>query len=159
MNNQNAEPVLSCEFCGIVDFAYNFKRSKRFCSTVCAKRYGDSSVAYTLSLCIITCLYVCFSLFFFSTRYNVGCTKRMGLFPGKSTTENPKKQKASNANHHNSSTDVRKRVIAISSCLLLGLSMQKCAHSSHLCSVIESKCSNNHGSIFVIPTPLSSKPR
>ncbi|XP_026096933.1 polyhomeotic-like protein 2 isoform X2 [Carassius auratus] len=79
MNNQNAEPVLSCEFCGIVDFAYNFKRSKRFCSTVCAKRY------------------------------NVGCTKRMGLFPGKSTTENPKKQKASNTNHHNSSMDVRKR--------------------------------------------------
>ncbi|XP_059396178.1 polyhomeotic-like protein 2 isoform X1 [Carassius carassius] len=79
LNNQNAEPVLSCEFCGIVDFAYNFKRSKRFCSTVCAKRY------------------------------NVGCTKRMGLFPRKSTTENPKKQKASNTNHHNSSMDVRKR--------------------------------------------------
>ncbi|RXN02730.1 polyhomeotic 2 isoform X1 [Labeo rohita] len=78
-SNQNAEPMLSCEFCGSVDFAYNFKRSKRFCSTVCAKRY------------------------------NVGCTKRMGLFPRKSTSENPKKQKASNANHHNSSTEVRKR--------------------------------------------------
>ncbi|XP_016380089.1 polyhomeotic-like protein 2 isoform X2 [Sinocyclocheilus rhinocerous] len=78
LTNQNAEPMLSCEFCGNVDFAYNFKRSKRFCSTVCAKRY------------------------------NVGCTKRMGLFPRKSTTENPKKQKASNANHHNSSMDVRK---------------------------------------------------
>lgn len=79
LNNHNAEPMLSCEFCGTVDFAYNFKRSKRFCSTVCAKRY------------------------------NVGCTKRMGLFPRKSTSENPKKQKASNANHHNSSTDDRKR--------------------------------------------------
>ncbi|XP_043085459.1 polyhomeotic-like protein 2 [Puntigrus tetrazona] len=85
LNSQNAEPMLSCEFCGAVDFAYNFKRSKRFCSTVCAKRY------------------------------NVGCTKRMGLFPRKSTSENPKKQKASNANHHNSTADVRKRVITVSS--------------------------------------------
>lgn len=53
-------------------------------------------------------------MFFFSSRYNVGCTKRMGLFPRKSTSENPKKQKASNTNHHNSSMDVRKRVIAVS---------------------------------------------
>ncbi|KAF6730234.1 Polyhomeotic-like protein 2 [Oryzias melastigma] len=57
------EPMLTCELCGRVDFAYMFKRSKRFCSTVCAKRY------------------------------NVGCTKRMGLFPNrKSTLENLKKQ-------------------------------------------------------------------
>lgn len=32
------EPMLTCELCGKVDFAYIFKRSKRFCSTVCAKR-------------------------------------------------------------------------------------------------------------------------
>ncbi|XP_051517238.1 polyhomeotic-like protein 2 isoform X3 [Myxocyprinus asiaticus] len=64
------EPRLSCEFCGIIDFAYNFRRSKRFCSTVCAKRY------------------------------NVGCTKRMGLFPRKSTLDNSKKQRA---------TDIKKR--------------------------------------------------
>ncbi|XP_031733448.1 polyhomeotic-like protein 2 [Anarrhichthys ocellatus] len=32
------EPMLTCELCGKVDFAYVFKRSKRFCSTVCAKR-------------------------------------------------------------------------------------------------------------------------
>lgn len=32
------EPMLTCELCGRVDFAYIFKRSKRFCSTVCAKR-------------------------------------------------------------------------------------------------------------------------
>ncbi|XP_056887462.1 polyhomeotic-like protein 2b isoform X4 [Takifugu flavidus] len=44
------EPKLTCEYCGWVDFAYTFKGSKRFCSVVCAKRY------------------------------NVGCTKRMGLF-------------------------------------------------------------------------------
>ncbi|XP_069864904.1 polyhomeotic-like protein 2 isoform X3 [Dipodomys merriami] len=41
---------LKCELCGRVDFAYKFKRSKRFCSMACAKRY------------------------------NVGCTKRVGLF-------------------------------------------------------------------------------
>ncbi|XP_026875004.2 polyhomeotic-like protein 2b isoform X2 [Electrophorus electricus] len=44
------EPKLTCELCGWVDFAYKFKGSKRFCSVVCAKRY------------------------------NVGCTKRIGLF-------------------------------------------------------------------------------
>ncbi|CAL8336225.1 unnamed protein product [Lota lota] len=44
------EPKLTCEYCGWVDFAYKFKGSKRFCSVVCAKRY------------------------------NVGCSRRMGLF-------------------------------------------------------------------------------
>uniref|UniRef100_A0A8D3A5K4 Polyhomeotic homolog 2b (Drosophila) n=1 Tax=Scophthalmus maximus TaxID=52904 RepID=A0A8D3A5K4_SCOMX len=44
------EPKLTCEYCGWVDFAFTFKASKRFCSMVCAKRY------------------------------NVGCTRRMGLF-------------------------------------------------------------------------------
>ncbi|XP_029434519.1 polyhomeotic-like protein 2 isoform X4 [Rhinatrema bivittatum] len=43
-------PKLKCELCGRVDFEYKFKRSKRFCSMACAKRY------------------------------NVGCTKRVGLF-------------------------------------------------------------------------------
>ncbi|XP_047670252.1 polyhomeotic-like protein 2b isoform X3 [Tachysurus fulvidraco] len=51
------EPKLTCELCGRVDFAYKFKGSKRFCSVVCAKRY------------------------------NVGCTKRIGLFhPDRSKT-------------------------------------------------------------------------
>ncbi|XP_041637368.1 polyhomeotic-like protein 2b isoform X2 [Cheilinus undulatus] len=48
--DKEQEPKLTCEYCGWVDFAYTFKGSKRFCSMVCAKRY------------------------------NVGCTKRMGLF-------------------------------------------------------------------------------
>ncbi|XP_068207549.1 polyhomeotic-like protein 2 [Palaemon carinicauda] len=39
-----------CEFCGKTDLRSKFKRSKRFCSTSCAKRY------------------------------NVGCSKRIGLF-------------------------------------------------------------------------------
>ncbi|RVE73016.1 hypothetical protein OJAV_G00044810 [Oryzias javanicus] len=47
---EKEEPKLTCEYCGWVDFAYRFKGSKRFCSVVCAKRY------------------------------NVGCTKRIGLF-------------------------------------------------------------------------------
>ena len=33
---------LKCELCGRVDFAYKFKRSKRFCSMACAKRYAPS---------------------------------------------------------------------------------------------------------------------
>uniref|UniRef100_A0A3P8WID4 Polyhomeotic homolog 2b (Drosophila) n=1 Tax=Cynoglossus semilaevis TaxID=244447 RepID=A0A3P8WID4_CYNSE len=48
--SEKEEPKLTCEYCGWVDFAYTFKASKRFCSMVCAKRY------------------------------NVGCTKRIGLF-------------------------------------------------------------------------------
>ncbi|KAJ8021441.1 Polyhomeotic-like protein 2 [Holothuria leucospilota] len=44
---------LRCEFCGKMDFPRKFKRSKRFCSMACAKRY------------------------------NVGCTKRLGLFAPK----------------------------------------------------------------------------
>lgn len=72
--------MLTCELCGKVDFAYIFKRSKRFCSTVCAKRY------------------------------NVGCTKRMGLFPNRKTTlENLKKQKALNGNHKNGSLESKKK--------------------------------------------------
>lgn len=77
--NDQPEPVLSCEFCGNVDFAFNFKRSKRFCSTVCAKRY------------------------------NVGCTKRMGLFPGKSSPEDTKKPKASAESPKNCRTETKKR--------------------------------------------------
>lgn len=74
---QEQEPKLTCEYCGWVDFAYTFKGSKRFCSTPCAKRY------------------------------NVGCSKRVGLFhpdrtnsrwrrrpPGRSSIES-KKQKLS----------------------------------------------------------------
>ncbi|XP_022110216.1 polyhomeotic-like protein 2 isoform X3 [Acanthaster planci] len=41
---------LRCEFCGKVDRPHKFKRSKRFCSLSCSKRY------------------------------NVGCSKRLGLF-------------------------------------------------------------------------------
>uniref|UniRef100_A0A8C6L6B5 Polyhomeotic homolog 2a (Drosophila) n=2 Tax=Nothobranchius TaxID=28779 RepID=A0A8C6L6B5_NOTFU len=74
------EPMLTCELCGKVDFAYIFKRSKRFCSTVCAKRY------------------------------NVGCTKRMGLFPNRKTTlENLKRQRVLNGTHKDSSVDLKKR--------------------------------------------------
>uniref|UniRef100_A0A3Q2ZGF5 Polyhomeotic homolog 2a (Drosophila) n=2 Tax=Kryptolebias marmoratus TaxID=37003 RepID=A0A3Q2ZGF5_KRYMA len=74
------EPTLTCELCGKVDFAYIFKRSKRFCSTVCAKRY------------------------------NVGCTKRMGLFPNRKTTlENLKKQRALNGNHKTTSLESKRK--------------------------------------------------
>ncbi|KAF5904690.1 polyhomeotic-like protein 2 isoform X1 [Clarias magur] len=80
LKNMEKEPTLSCELCGKVDFAYNFKRSKRFCSTVCAKRY------------------------------NVGCTKRMGLFPRRTTPENAKKQRVSSDHHHyNTGSEAKKQ--------------------------------------------------
>ncbi|XP_055773067.1 polyhomeotic-like protein 2 isoform X6 [Salvelinus fontinalis] len=66
-------PKLRCEFCGWVDFAYKFKGSKRFCSMVCAKRY------------------------------NVGCTKRIGLF-------RPERSKASNRWHRRSHNSCRQSV-------------------------------------------------
>uniref|UniRef100_A0A3Q2XBD9 Polyhomeotic homolog 2b (Drosophila) n=1 Tax=Hippocampus comes TaxID=109280 RepID=A0A3Q2XBD9_HIPCM len=56
------EPKLTCEYCGWVDFAYTFKGSKRFCSMVCSVLF---------------------------LQYNVGCTKRIGLFrPEKSKQAN-----------------------------------------------------------------------
>uniref|UniRef100_A0A672FBM0 Polyhomeotic homolog 2b (Drosophila) n=1 Tax=Salarias fasciatus TaxID=181472 RepID=A0A672FBM0_SALFA len=50
MHQPEKEPMLTCEYCGGVNVASAFKGSKRFCSVACAKRY------------------------------NVGCTKRIGLF-------------------------------------------------------------------------------
>ncbi|XP_070615089.1 polyhomeotic-like protein 2 isoform X2 [Erythrolamprus reginae] len=58
--DEPSPPKLKCELCGRLDFAYKFKRSKRFCSMACAKRY------------------------------NVGCTKRVGLFhPDRSKLQKP----------------------------------------------------------------------
>ncbi|XP_058016896.1 polyhomeotic-like protein 2 isoform X3 [Ahaetulla prasina] len=58
--DEASPPKLKCELCGRLDFAYKFKRSKRFCSMACAKRY------------------------------NVGCTKRVGLFhPDRSKLQKP----------------------------------------------------------------------
>ncbi|XP_042334185.1 polyhomeotic-like protein 2 isoform X2 [Sceloporus undulatus] len=58
--DEGSPPKLKCELCGRLDFAYKFKRSKRFCSMACAKRY------------------------------NVGCTKRVGLFhPDRSKPPKP----------------------------------------------------------------------
>ncbi|KAJ8257802.1 hypothetical protein GJAV_G00189900 [Gymnothorax javanicus] len=62
VKDQEPEPMLKCELCGLEDFASNFKRSKRFCSTVCAKRYS------------------------------VRCSKRMGLIhPDRSKMEKQKR--------------------------------------------------------------------
>ncbi|KAG8142446.1 hypothetical protein E2320_006355 [Naja naja] len=59
-SKDEVSPKLKCELCGRLDFAYKFKRSKRFCSMACAKRY------------------------------NVGCTKRVGLFhPDRSKLQKP----------------------------------------------------------------------
>uniref|UniRef100_A0A8C3A4N3 Polyhomeotic homolog 2b (Drosophila) n=1 Tax=Cyclopterus lumpus TaxID=8103 RepID=A0A8C3A4N3_CYCLU len=67
------EPKLTCEYCGWVDFAYTFKGSKRFCSMVCAKRY------------------------------NVGCTKRIGLFrPERSKPTNQAKKQVHTHTHTHS---------------------------------------------------------
>ncbi|KAL4604972.1 polyhomeotic-like protein 2 isoform X2 [Arapaima gigas] len=80
LKEREDEPTLTCELCGLVDFAYKFKRSKRFCSTLCAKRY------------------------------NVGCTKRMGLFhPNKNKPEKHKKRRPRSSNGQ--SGEDRKQVV------------------------------------------------
>ncbi|XP_072540780.1 polyhomeotic-like protein 2b isoform X2 [Salminus brasiliensis] len=77
------EPKLTCELCGWVDFAYKFKGSKRFCSMVCAKRY------------------------------NVGCSKRIGLFhPDRSKTANRWKRRSHSRGRR--STEAKKQKLSVS---------------------------------------------
>lgn len=111
------EPMLTCELCGRVDFAYIFKRSKRFCSTLCAKRY------------------------------NVGCTKRMGLFPNRKTTlENIKKQRALNGTNRSSPVEPKKK---------MSPSVQKLpVPSVHPAQAQSSQCSELSG-YKAAPSPLS----
>uniref|UniRef100_W5LRE7 Polyhomeotic homolog 2a (Drosophila) n=1 Tax=Astyanax mexicanus TaxID=7994 RepID=W5LRE7_ASTMX len=115
------EPTLTCELCGKVDFSYNFKRSKRFCSTLCAKRY------------------------------NVGCTKRIGLFPRRPTPENPKKQKASNNTHHNTSSEAKKQIHSTQTAMLGSVSSPRLSHLSHG----ESTQCSDMSSYEEPPSPLS----
>ncbi|XP_028854882.1 polyhomeotic-like protein 2b isoform X2 [Denticeps clupeoides] len=82
LKDQEEEPKLRCEFCGWVDFAYKFKGTKRFCSMVCAKRY------------------------------NVGCTKRIGLFhPERTKTNSRWKRRSHSGGRRN--TDAKKQKIPI----------------------------------------------
>ncbi|KAK5863065.1 hypothetical protein PBY51_000123 [Eleginops maclovinus] len=99
------EPMLTCELCGRVDFAYVFKRSKRFCSNVCAKRY------------------------------NVGCTKRVGLFPNrKATLEIMKKQRALNGNLKLCSLESKKKKPAAGASPSTGQSLHPAQGQSSQCS-------------------------
>uniref|UniRef100_A0A1A7Y5J6 Polyhomeotic-like 2a n=1 Tax=Iconisemion striatum TaxID=60296 RepID=A0A1A7Y5J6_9TELE len=76
---EKEEPKLTCEYCGWVDFAYTFKGSKRFCSVVCAKRY------------------------------NVGCTKRVGLFRPERTKPASRWRRR---NHGRSSIEAKKQKLS-----------------------------------------------
>ncbi|XP_043098780.1 polyhomeotic-like protein 2b isoform X2 [Puntigrus tetrazona] len=79
------EPKLTCELCGWVDFAYKFKRSKRFCSMVCAKRYS------------------------------VSCTKRVGLFhPNRTKTTNQINQWRRRRPHSPRGRDAKKQRLPVS---------------------------------------------
>uniref|UniRef100_A0A3Q2YD68 Polyhomeotic homolog 2a (Drosophila) n=1 Tax=Hippocampus comes TaxID=109280 RepID=A0A3Q2YD68_HIPCM len=115
------EPMLTCELCGKVDFAYIFKRSKRFCSTLCAKRY------------------------------NVGCTKRIGLFPiRKSTLEDTKKQKGLNENPQNSSLELKDKVRRKSASVVINvqhihMSVFSAGHVTHPAQGESSQCSDLSG--------------
>ncbi|XP_042582396.1 polyhomeotic-like protein 2 isoform X1 [Cyprinus carpio] len=79
------EPKLTCELCGWVDFAYKFKRSKRFCSMVCAKRYS------------------------------VSCTKRVGLFhPDRTKTTNQINQWRRRRSHSPRGREAKKQRLSVS---------------------------------------------
>uniref|UniRef100_A0A673JE35 Polyhomeotic-like protein 2 n=1 Tax=Sinocyclocheilus rhinocerous TaxID=307959 RepID=A0A673JE35_9TELE len=78
------EPKLTCELCGWVDFAYKFKRSKRFCSMVCAKRYS------------------------------VSCTKRVGLFhPDRTKTTNQINQWRRRRSHSPRGREAKKQRLSV----------------------------------------------
>ncbi|KAF4112507.1 polyhomeotic-like protein 2b isoform X3 [Onychostoma macrolepis] len=79
------EPKLTCELCGWVDFAYKFKRSKRFCSMVCAKRYS------------------------------VSCTKRVGLFhPDRTKKTNQINQWRRRSSHSPRGREAKKQRFSVS---------------------------------------------
>ncbi|KAM9290558.1 polyhomeotic-like protein 2, partial [Gastrophryne carolinensis] len=69
-------PKLKCELCGRVDLENKFKRSKRFCSMACAKRY------------------------------NVGFTKRVGLFQ----TDHSKRRRPRKSRPANPTADATKQI-------------------------------------------------
>uniref|UniRef100_A0A672MTN2 Polyhomeotic-like protein 2 n=1 Tax=Sinocyclocheilus grahami TaxID=75366 RepID=A0A672MTN2_SINGR len=82
---ESEEPKLTCELCGWVDFAYKFKRSKRFCSLVCAKRYS------------------------------VSCTKRVGLFhPNRTKTTNQINQWRRRRSHSPRGREAKKQRLSVS---------------------------------------------
>uniref|UniRef100_A0AAQ4QLR0 Polyhomeotic-like protein 2 n=1 Tax=Gasterosteus aculeatus aculeatus TaxID=481459 RepID=A0AAQ4QLR0_GASAC len=115
------EPMLTCELCGKVDFAYVFKRSKRFCSTVCAKRY------------------------------NVGCTKRMGLFPNRqSTLESVKKHRAPSGHLRNGCLEPKKKKPAAA---------PPPGHSAYPAQGESSQCSDLSGYGRPPSPPSASQPR
>ncbi|XP_056316428.1 polyhomeotic-like protein 2b isoform X2 [Danio aesculapii] len=82
---ETEEPKLTCELCGWVDFAYKFKRSKRFCSMVCAKRYS------------------------------VSCTKRVGLFrPDRTKSTNQINQWRRRRSHSPRGREAKKQRLSVS---------------------------------------------
>nr|XP_046238971.1 polyhomeotic-like protein 2b [Scatophagus argus] len=115
------EPKLTCEYCGWVDFAYTFKGSKRFCSVVCAKRY------------------------------NVGCTKRIGLFhPERSKPTNRWRRRS----HGRSTVEAKKQKLSPSPQQTQGGSVSS-PHASQPSQEESSPCSDM--SSYEEPTsPLSA---
>ncbi|XP_077054071.1 polyhomeotic-like protein 2b isoform X4 [Siphateles boraxobius] len=85
IQEESEEPKLTCELCGWVDFAYKFKRSKRFCSMVCAKRYS------------------------------VSCTKRVGLFhPDRTKKTNQINQWRRRRSHSPRGREAKKQRLSVS---------------------------------------------
>ncbi|XP_041835456.1 polyhomeotic-like protein 2b isoform X2 [Melanotaenia boesemani] len=115
------KPKLTCEYCGWVDFAYTFKGSKRFCSVVCAKRY------------------------------NVGCTKRIGLF-------RPERNKPANrwrrSSQGRSSIEAKKQKLSSSPQQTQGGSVSS-PHASQPSQEESSPCSDM-SSYEEPPSPLSA---
>ncbi|XP_077459906.1 polyhomeotic-like protein 2b [Stigmatopora argus] len=118
---KDQEPKLTCEYCGWVDFAYTFKGSKRFCSMVCAKRY------------------------------NVGCTKRIGLFRPEKTKPASRWRKRSQGC---SRTEAKKRKISPSPKQAQGGSVSS-PHASQPSQEESSPCSEM-SSYEEPPSPLSA---
>nr|XP_033778267.1 polyhomeotic-like protein 2 isoform X2 [Geotrypetes seraphini] len=117
--NEGDPPKLKCELCGRVDFEYKFKRSKRFCSMACAKRY------------------------------NVGCTKRVGLFhPDRSKIQKTDsmhgRRRARKGSLQNLNKDSKKQPLgSLSSMGSVPLSVTSAAMKLNHSQEDSSRCSDN----------------
>lgn len=58
----------------------------------------------------VTFTLLLFNILKYSCSYNVGCTKRMGLFPNRRTSLENLKRRTLNGNYKNSSLDSKKKV-------------------------------------------------
>ncbi|XP_019746230.1 polyhomeotic-like protein 2 [Hippocampus comes] len=116
----------------------NFQGSICYCHTGDETVPHENSTPGNLAIAFDLLVKTSAKCFFFVPRYNVGCTKRIGLFPiRKSTLEDTKKQKGLNENPQNSSLELKDKT---SSCV-----RKSAGHVTHPAQGESSQCSDLSG--------------